>query len=76
MTRTVFLIVHQEFFAPGNALDSPRLRSCRGNTIIGHPRTFPVFLSMTQRETVTVAVLFMKPAFVTMPRNDMGGIFE
>lgn len=31
---------------------------------------------MTQRETVTVAVLFMKPVFVTIPKNDMGGIFE
>ena len=31
---------------------------------------------MTQRDTVTVAVLFMKPAFVTMPRNDMGGMLS
>ena len=29
---------------------------------------------MTQRDTVTVAVLFIKPAFVTTPKNDMGGI--
>jgi hypothetical protein len=31
---------------------------------------------MTQRDTVTVAVLFMKPAFVTTPRNDMGGMLS
>ena len=31
---------------------------------------------MTQRDTVTVAVLFMKPAFVTTPRNDMGGMLR
>ena len=29
---------------------------------------------MAQRETVTVAVLFMKPDFVTTPKKDMGGI--
>ena len=31
---------------------------------------------MTQRGTVTVAVLFMKPAFVTTPRKDMGGMLR
>lgn len=34
----------------------------------------PVFASMAQRETATVAVLFMKPDFVTTPRKDMGGM--
>lgn len=29
---------------------------------------------MTQRETVTLAVLFIKPAFVTTPKNDKGGM--
>lgn len=36
--------------------------------------TFPVILWMTNRETVTVAVLFMQPAFVTTPVNAMGGM--
>jgi hypothetical protein len=31
---------------------------------------------MTHRDTVTVAVFFMKPAFVTTPKNDMGGILS
>jgi hypothetical protein len=38
--------------------------------------TFPVNLWITQRETVTVAVLFMKPALVTTPLNAMGGIVD
>lgn len=29
---------------------------------------------MTQRETVTVTVLFMNPALVTTPLNAIGGI--
>jgi hypothetical protein len=29
---------------------------------------------MTQRETVTLAVLFIKPAFVTTPKKEMGGM--
>jgi hypothetical protein len=29
---------------------------------------------MAQRDTATVAVLFMKPAFVTTPKKDMGGM--
>ena len=31
---------------------------------------------MTQRDTETVTVLFMEPAFVTTPKNDMGGILD
>ena len=31
---------------------------------------------MAQRETVTVAVLFMKPDFVTTPKKDMGGMLR
>jgi hypothetical protein len=31
---------------------------------------------MAQRDTATVAVLFMKPAFVTTPKKDMGGILR
>jgi|SRR5712671_702354 len=42
----------------------------------GSSRTLPVVLSMTQRDTVTVAVLFMNPAFVTTPKNDMGGMLS
>jgi hypothetical protein len=38
--------------------------------------TFPVNLWITQRETVTVTVLFMKPALVTTPLNAMGGMVD
>lgn len=38
--------------------------------------TFPVLLCAIVRETVTVAVLFMKPTFVTMPVNAMGGMLS
>jgi hypothetical protein len=31
---------------------------------------------MAQRDTATVAVLFMKPAFVTTPKKDMGGMLR
>jgi hypothetical protein len=38
----------------------------------GETLTFPVNLWMIKRETVTVAVLFMYPALVTMPRKAIG----
>jgi hypothetical protein len=40
----------------------------------GGLRTLPVNLSTMKRDTVTVAVLFMKPTLVTRPVKDMGGI--
>lgn len=39
-------------------------------------RTFRVVLWTTNRETVTVAVLFIKPALVTIPVSAMGGILS
>lgn len=36
--------------------------------------TLPVNEWMTQRDTVTVAVLFIKPTLVTTPLNPIGGI--
>ena len=37
-------------------------------------RTLPLSLWITNRDTVTVAVLFMAPALVTTPLNAIGGI--
>lgn len=60
----------QEF---GASLDALQKNKFHGKNR-GKARTFPVNLCTTQRETVTVAVLFMKPAFVTTPVKAIGGM--
>lgn len=71
--HTILFIVHQKLFISLYALCSDTVKS---NSYYWNydMLTFPVNLWTTQRETVTVTVLFMKPALVTTPVNAIGGI--
>ena len=76
VTRAVSLIVDQVFLAPGYALDLTWQveELYKIYYVYWWRQTLPVFASMTQRETVTLTVLFIKPAFVTTPKKEMGGM--
>jgi len=62
----------QVFLGPFYGLSSKMSKQC--NRPSDSKRTFFVTGCTIQRDTVTVAVLFINPTLVTKPRKAMGGI--
>lgn len=69
---TVFLVVCLYVCVPLHQLKSTWINA--RSTIQMTEHTLPVFGWFTHRVTVTVTVFGMRPALVTTPWKDMGGI--